>query len=63
MPQFILMESLFYCTFKPIGALSAILDLNEYLEPLIFLACRELTKHRPKKVIVYTISNLYVKHL
>ena len=49
MAQFIPIECLFYGTFGPIGALSAILELNEYVEPLIFLAGRVLTKHRPKK--------------
>ena len=57
MPQFIPMESLFYGTFGLIGALTAILEPNEYVEPLIFLAGRELIEHRPKK------GNLYVKHL
>ena len=63
MPQFTPMESLFYGTFGYIGALAAILELNKYVEPSTILAGRELTQHRPKKVIVYTISNLYVKHL
>mgnify|MGYP007048350939 CR=1 FL=1 len=49
MPQFIPIESLFKSTFWNIGALSAILELNEYVEPLFFLAGRELTQHRPKK--------------
>ena len=63
MPQFMPMENLFYGTFGSIGALAAILELIEYVELLIFLAGRELTQHRAKKVIVYTVSNLYVKHL
>ena len=49
MPQFIPIETLFESTFWNIGALSAILELNEYVEPLFFLAGRELTQHRPKK--------------
>ena len=62
MPQFIPMESLLCGKFGPIGALAAILELIEYVEPSFFLAGRELTQHRTKKVIVYTVSNLYVKH-
>ena len=46
MPQFIPMEILFYGTFGPIGTLSAILELNEYVEPLFFLAGREVTQKR-----------------
>ena len=49
MPQFMPIETLFESTFWNIGALSAILELNEYVEPLFFLAGRELTQHRPKK--------------
>ena len=49
MLQFIPIERLFKTTFLNIGALSAILELNENFEPLIFLAGRELTQHRPKK--------------
>ena len=36
MPQFIPIETLFESTFWNIGALSAILELNEYVEPLFF---------------------------
>ena len=63
MSQFLPMESIFYDMFGPIGALVAILELIEYVKPLIFLAGRELTQHRTKKVIVYTVGNLYVEHL
>ena len=61
MPQFLPMESLLSGTFGPIGALSGILELKEFTDLLIFLAGRKLIQHRPKKkVIVYTVSNLYV---
>ena len=49
MSQLIPIESLFKSTFWNIGALSAIFELNKYVEPLFFLAGRELTQHRPKK--------------
>ena len=45
MPQFIPMESLFFGTFGPIGALAAILELNEYVEPLT-LAKKGYCVHR-----------------
>ena len=60
MPQFLQMESLFYGTFGPIGALVAILKLIEYVEPLIFLAGRELTQHRGKKRLLCTLSAIYM---
>ena len=55
MPQFIRMKSIFYGMFGPIGALAAILELVEYVESSPNIG--------QKKVIEYTVSNLYVKHL
>ena len=49
MPRFIPIETLLDSYFWNIGALSAILELIRYVEPLFFLAGRELTQHRPKK--------------
>ena len=52
MRQYIPMESLFYGMYGipspwygPIRALTAILELNEYVELLNFLAGKELTQH------------------
>ena len=57
MPQFKPMESLFHGTFRPIGALAAILELIKYVERIIFLA--EFTQHRTKKrAIVYTVNSI-----
>ena len=57
------MESLFYGMFGPIGALAAILELTEYVEPSIFWQVESSPNKGQKKVTVYTVSNLYVKHL
>ena len=49
MPQFIPIETLFKSTFGTSELYRRSWKLNEYDEPLFFLAGRELTQHRPKK--------------
>ena len=60
MPQFIPIETLFESTFGTSELYWRSWKLNEYDEPLFFLAGREATQHRPKKVIVYNLSNLWL---
>ena len=62
MPQSLPMKSLFYGMIRPIGALAAILELIEYVEPLTFWQAESSPNIGQKKVIVYIVSNLYVKH-
>ena len=45
------MESLFYGMFVPIGALAAILELIEYVEPLIFFQVEGLTNKGQKRLL------------
>ena len=44
----------------PIGALSAILEIKKFCELLIFWQVESSPNIGKKKVIVYTVKNLYV---
>ena len=47
----------------PIGALPDILELIEYVEPLIFLAGKELTQHRAKQSLLCTPLAIYMLNI
>ena len=55
-------ESLFKSTFWNIGDLSAILELNEYVEPLFFLAGKSLLTGLWHLCLFIYGSNVYESH-